>query len=85
MANATRIPARNISEAINTVLKKTFFDLVNGLRIEKSKVLLKQKKQQGFTLETIAEQCGFNSQYTFCRAFKKAVGVSTSEWLRLAE
>ena len=85
VANATRIPARNISEAINTVLKKTFFDLVNGLRIEKSKVLLKQKKQQGFTLETIAEQCGFNSQYTFCRAFKKAVGVSTSEWLRLAE
>ncbi len=79
----TGIAARNISKAINTVLKKTFFDLINGFRIEKSMELLKEKKQLGLTLETIAEKCGFNSQFTFCRAFKKATGVSTSEWLRL--
>ncbi len=85
VSKAIGIPSRNISKAINTVLKKTFFDLVNGFRIEKSKDLLKAKRQKGYTLETIAEQCGFNSQYTFCRAFKKSVGVSTSEWLRLAE
>lgn len=85
VAIATGISARNISKAINTVPKKTFFDLVNGLRIEKSKELLQQKKQQGLTLETIAEKSGFNSQYTFCRAFKKVTGVSTTEWLRLTK
>lgn len=83
VAKATGIASRNISKAINTVLKKTFFDLINGLRIEKAKQLLQQKKQLDLTLETIAERCGFNSQSTFCRAFKKATGVSTSEWLRL--
>lgn len=83
VSRATGISARNISKAINTVLGKTFFDLINGFRIEKSMKLLKEKKQLGLTLETIAEQCGFNSQSTFCRAFKKATGVSTSEWLRL--
>lgn len=83
VSRVTGIASRNISKAINTVLGKTFFDLVNGFRIEKSKKLLRQKKQLGLTLETIAEQCGFNSQSTFCRVFKKTEGVSTSEWLRL--
>lgn len=82
VAKATGISARNISRSINGELNKTFFDLVNGMRIEKSKYLLQNKKQFGLTLETIAEQCGFNSQFTFCRAFKKCMGVSTSEWLR---
>ena len=81
----TGITVKNLSKAMNTVLGKSFFDLVNGLRIEKSQDLLKRKKQLGLTLETIAEQCGFNSQYTFCRAFKKSLGVSTSEWLKLVK
>ena len=85
VAKATGISVKNLSKSINSVLGKNFFDLVNGLRIEKSKDLLVQKKQLGLTLETIAEQCGFNSQFTFCRAFKKGMGVSTSEWLRMVK
>lgn len=85
VSKATGITVKNLSKAMNVVLGKSFFDLVNGLRIEKSQALLKQKKQLGLTLETIAEQCGFNSQYTFCRAFKKNLGVSTSEWLKLVK
>lgn len=85
VSKATGITVKNLSKSINAVLGKNFFDLVNGLRIKKSQALLKQKKQLGLTLETIAEQCGFNSQYTFCRAFKKSLGVSTSEWLKLAK
>ena len=80
---ATGISANNISKAINTVLEKNFFDLVNGFRIEKSKQLLISKKEMGLTLETIAEQCGFNSQHTLCRTFRKQVGVSTTQWLKL--
>jgi len=51
--------------------------------VEKSKALLMSKKEKGLTLETIAEQCGFNSRFTLNAAFKKAVGVTTSEWLKL--
>lgn len=83
VATATGISSKNLSKSINATLGKNFFDLVNGFRIEKSKALLKSKKEKGLTLETIAEQCGFNSRFTLNAAFKKAVGVTTSEWLKL--
>ncbi len=72
-----------LSKSVNATLDKNFFDLVNGSRVEKSKALLMSKKEKGLTLETIAEQCGFNSRFTWNAAFKKAVGVTTSDWLKL--
>ncbi len=82
VAKATGISSKNISKSINAVLSKNFFDLVNGFRVEMSKVLLLQKKEKGFTLETIAERCGFNSQVTYCNVFKKCVGMTTTQWLK---
>ena len=83
VSQATGITYNNISKAINATMNKNFFDLVNGFRIEKSKALLMSKKEKGLTLETIAEMCGFNSRITFNNAFKKVIGVTTTEWLRL--
>ena len=83
VATATGISSKNLSKSINATLGKNFFDLVNGFRIEKSKALLISKKEKGLTLETIAEQCGFNSRITFNNAFKKVIGVTTTEWLKL--
>ncbi len=82
VAKATEISSKNLSRAINIVLGKTFFDLINGYRIEKSKELLLNKKQLGLTLETIAEKCGFNSRFTLNAAFKKSTGLTTSQWLK---
>ncbi|MBE6304350.1 MAG: helix-turn-helix domain-containing protein [Bacteroidales bacterium] len=82
VASATGISSKNLSKAINLILDKSFFDLVNGLRVDKSKALLVSKKEKGLTLETIAEQCGFNSQVTYCNAFKRAMGVTTNKWLK---
>ena len=76
------ISSKNLSKAINSILGRNFFDLINSYRIEKSKRLLLSKKEKGLTLETIAEQCGFNSRFTFNIAFKKATGFTTSEWLK---
>lgn len=83
VATATGISSKNLSKSINATLGKNFFDLVNGFRIEKSKALLISKKEKGLTLETIAEMCGFNSRITFNNAFKKVIGVTTTEWLKL--
>ena len=82
VAMATGLSSKNLSRAINTVLGKSFFDLVNGLRVEKSKALLLAKKEKGYTIDTIAELCGFNSRFTLNAAFKRATGVTTSEWLK---
>ncbi len=84
VAKATGISTNNLSKSINAVLGKNFFDLINGFRVEKSKSLLLVKKEKGLTLETIAEQCGFNSQVTYCNAFKKCVGMTTTQWLKTA-
>ena len=83
VSQATGITYNNISKAINATMNKNFFDLINGFRIEKSKALLMSKKERGLTLETIAEMCGFNSRITFNNAFKKVIGVTTTEWLKL--
>ena len=82
VAKATGLSTKNLSRAINTILGKSFFDLVNGFRIEKSKTLLLSKKEKGYTIDTIAEQCGFNSRFTLNAAFKRATGVTTSEWIK---
>ena len=82
VAVATGISANNLSKAINLVLGKTFFDLVNGYRVEKSKKLLVVKKEKGYTIDTIAEECGFNSRVTLSNAFKKQTNMTTSQWLK---
>lgn len=82
VAQATGITYNNISKAINVVLEKNFFELINGMRIEKSKTLLMEKKERRLTLETIAEECGFNSRIIFSNAFKKSTGMTTSQWLK---
>lgn len=85
VAKETDISAKTISRAINTALGRNFFDLVNGFRVEMSKSLLREKKEKGLTLETIAEKCGFNSRFTFNAAFKKATGMTTSQWSKTVE
>ena len=85
VAKAAGISANNLSKSINSVLGKNFFDLVNGYRVEMSKDLLREKKEKGYTLEIIAEKCGFNSRVTFNNAFKKSTGMTTMQWLKTAE
>ena len=82
VAGAIGISSKNLSKAINSVFGRNFFDIVNGYRVEKSKNLLLSKKEKGLTLDTIAEQCGFNSRFTLNAAFKKAIGATTSDWLK---
>ncbi len=85
VAKATGISTNNLSKSINTALGKNFFDLVNGFRVEMSKDLLREKKEKGYTLEIIAEKCGFNSRITFNNAFRKSTGVTTMQWLKTVE
>lgn len=85
LANTMGISSKNLSKAINTILNRNFFNLINSYRIEKSKYLLVSKKEMGLTLDTIAEKCGFNSRFTLNAAFKKETGLTTSEWLKKQE
>ena len=81
VVDATGISYNNLSKAINVVLKRNFFDLINSFRVERAKSLLLDYKKRNQTIDAVAQQSGFNSRFSMNNAFKKAVGMSTSKWL----
>lgn len=58
------------------VMHSSFFDYVNRFRVEDAKELL----LQGEKVDYIVYRVGFNSDTTFRRAFKRATGLTPSEW-----
>ncbi|EDP71320.1 Phenazine biosynthesis PhzC/PhzF protein [Flavobacteriales bacterium ALC-1] len=62
------------TKCLNTVFEKNFNDFVNGYRIEELKSLLRDPKNNNFTLLSLAFEAGFNSKASFNRAVKKLTG-----------
>lgn len=70
-----------LSQVINSIAKKNFYELINEMRVEEflQRVALPVNKK--YTLLTIAYDCGFNSKASFNRNFKKYTGKSPREYL----
>lgn len=58
------------------VMHTSFFDYVNGYRVEEAKELL----IKGDKVDYIIMRVGFNSDTTFRRAFKRVTGQTPTEW-----
>ena len=71
-----------LSQVINSVEQKNFFDYINYLRIEEFKKLLANPENQKYTILSLALECGFNSKTSFNRNFKNQTGISPSAYLR---
>ncbi|HZI54714.1 MAG TPA: helix-turn-helix domain-containing protein, partial [Chitinophagaceae bacterium] len=76
-----KIHPNTLSQVINSFENKTFYDYINGLRIEEFKTLVTDPGSRQFTLLSLAFECGFNSKTAFNRNFKKATGQSPSDYL----
>lgn len=70
-----------LSQVINSVERKSFYDYINGLRIGEFKKVTSLPDHRQFTLLALAFECGFNSKTAFNRNFKKATGLSPTEYL----
>jgi AraC-like DNA-binding protein len=70
-----------LSQVINSREGKNFYDYINLLRIADFKEQIQQPESQKYSLLGLATQCGFNSKTTFNRNFKKATGLSPTEYL----
>lgn len=77
---AQKIPVHpnTLSQVINTVEGKNFFDYINFQRVEEFKRLVLLPENSQYTLLALAYECGFNSKTSFNRNFKKATGLSPS-------
>ncbi len=82
LAKDLNVHPNHLSQVINTIEKKTFFDYINALRVEEFKRVAALPESQRFTLLGLAHNCGFNSKTSFNRNFKQATGKSPTEYLR---
>jgi AraC-like DNA-binding protein len=74
LASQLQVSDRQLSTLINTELGKSFFDLINGYRIEEAKRILRESKDQKLTVLEVMYEVGFNSKSSFNTAFKKYTG-----------
>ena len=62
MADKIEIPYYQVSQAINDVLNKNFYDLVNGYRVEEAKRLLLHPDNRNYTILSVGFEAGFEFQ-----------------------
>jgi AraC-like DNA-binding protein len=80
LGDRVQIPSYQISQAINEGMKKNFYDLVNGYRVEEAKRLLLEPKSRNYTILSVGFEAGFNSKTTFNTVFKKFTGLTPTEY-----
>jgi AraC-like DNA-binding protein len=83
ISNEYGIPSHHLTYYFNDIEKISFTDWRNTLRIEHAISLINNGETKVFTLENLSLKCGFASQNTFIRAFKKANGITPSAYLKL--
>ncbi|MGH1518922.1 helix-turn-helix domain-containing protein [Chryseobacterium sp. JK1] len=71
-----------LSQVINSIENKNFYDYINRQRIEEFKRIVILQENQKFTILSLAFESGFNSKTSFNRNFKKYVNCSPSEFMK---
>lgn len=82
LAEALNVLPNHLSQVINSIENKNFYDYVNQLRIDDFIKMISMPGTQKFTLLSLAFECGFNSKTSFNRNFKKVTGLTPSEYLK---
>jgi YesN/AraC family two-component response regulator len=80
LAGRLQSPTYQVSQALNEGMKKNFYDLVNGHRVEEAKRLLLDSKNRNYTILSVGFEAGFNSKTTFNTVFKKFTGMTPTEF-----
>lgn len=82
LAKQLNIHPNTLSQVINSVEQKNFFDYINTLRVEEFKARVVKTENQKYTMLFLAYECGFNSKASFNRNFKNITGQSPTEYLK---
>lgn len=74
-----------LSKLVNQHLGRTFPTLINQYRINEAVRLLSHHKTRQYTIEAIAQMCGYNNRQVFHQAFKKETGITPMAFRDVAE
>lgn len=77
VAENTFVSQWHLSKLLNKHLEKSFSEILNSIRIEKAKELL---KDPSLRIGDVAEEVGFLDMAHFSRVFKKIEGISANEY-----
>ncbi|MCE7994904.1 MAG: AraC family transcriptional regulator [Roseivirga sp.] len=80
IASELKVNSHNVSQTLNTVAGKSFYDYVNKYRVERFKELLSNPENRKFTILGLGLESGFNSKASLNRVFKQYIGVSPIEF-----
>ncbi len=83
ISSLLKITPRQLSNIFKKYLKSSFYDYINHFRVDEAKNLISSGKHKQWNLVAIAMEAGFNSKSTFNRIFKKSVGYTPSEYMKL--
>jgi AraC-like DNA-binding protein len=81
IAQKLQIHPNTLSQVINRVEQKNFFDFINGLRVEEFKKRIANAEHLQYTMLSVAYNCGFNSKTSFNRNFKNHTGIAPSVYI----
>jgi AraC-like DNA-binding protein len=82
LAAALNASKHHVSQIINEHLGASFFEYVNQLRVEEAKSLLAETTRNDLHVIEVAYAVGFNNKVSFNAAFKKATGMTPTEYRR---
>lgn len=80
LAEVMHIRPTFLSAVINENFQNNFNDFINTYRVNAVKNLIKDPKNNRFTLLSLGLEAGFNSKSTFNRSFKAVEGISPNEF-----
>ena len=70
----------NISQVLNEIAGKSFYDFVNDYRLQYFKEQLADPENKRFTILALGMESGFNSKASINRVFKQQLGVTPREY-----
>ncbi len=80
LSNRIKVSRHSVSQVINELLGKSFFEYLAELRISKSRSLLSDPKYQNITIDEISYMVGYNSRSAFNRVFKSITGTTPDKY-----
>lgn len=74
--------AHTMSFLFNQYLDRNYYDYINEYRVQEFKRMVANGDTARYTLTAMSELCGFSSRASFFRHFKKACGVTPSQYIK---
>jgi len=82
LAQRLNVNPNTLSQVINSIENKNFFDYINEQRIAEFLAIVVLPENSRFTLLSLAFEVGFNSKTSFNRNFKSTTGQTPTAYLK---